>query len=82
MPEKIHIGAINVVSSINKIEIPSMPNWKLIKPFIQFFFQQTENLMSNYQKNTRDKERGKNLQEKKKLPHILSFSLCLSERRW
>jgi len=37
MPEKIHMGAINVVSNINKIEIPSIPSWKLIKPSIQFF---------------------------------------------
>jgi len=36
IPEKIHIGAINAVSKINKIEIPSIPNWKLIKPFNQF----------------------------------------------
>ena len=35
MPEKIHMGAINVVSKINKIEIPSTPRWKLIKPSIQ-----------------------------------------------
>ena len=26
IPEKIHIGVINVVSKINKIEIPSTPN--------------------------------------------------------
>ena len=38
MPEKIHIGVINVVRSINKIDIPSIPSWKLIKPEIQFFF--------------------------------------------
>ena len=37
MPEKIHMGAINVVSKINKIEIPSIPNLKLIKPPIQYF---------------------------------------------
>ena len=38
IPEKIQIGVINVVININKIEIPSIPNWKVIKPFIQFFF--------------------------------------------
>ena len=38
IPEKTHIGAINVVSKINKIEIPSIPNWKLIKPFNQSLF--------------------------------------------
>ena len=38
MPEKIHIGVINVVRSINKIDIPSIPSWKLKKPEIQFFF--------------------------------------------
>ena len=37
MPEKIHIGAINVVRIINKIEIPSTPNLKSIKPSIQLF---------------------------------------------
>ena len=37
MPEKIHIGAINVVNKINKIEIPSIPNLNLIKPSIHFF---------------------------------------------
>jgi hypothetical protein len=31
------MGAISVVSKINKIEIPSMPNLKLIKPSIQYF---------------------------------------------
>ena len=34
IPEKTQIGAIKVVSKINNIEIPSIPNWKLIKPFI------------------------------------------------
>ena len=38
MPEKIHTGAINVVNKINKIEIPSIPIWKLINPDIQFLF--------------------------------------------
>ena len=37
MLEKTHIGVINVVKIINKIEIPSIPNWKLMTPSIQFF---------------------------------------------
>ena len=37
IPEKMHIGVINVVSKINKIEIPSIPNLKLIKLFNHFF---------------------------------------------
>ncbi len=37
MPEKMHIDAIKVVSNINNIEIPSIPNLKLKKPLIQFF---------------------------------------------
>ena len=37
IPEKIQTGAIKVVRRINKIEIPSMPNLKLINPSIQFF---------------------------------------------
>ena len=32
--EIIAIGVTNVVSKINKIEIPSIPNLKFIKPFI------------------------------------------------
>ncbi len=38
MPENIQIGVMNVVSKINKIEIPSIPSWKLINPSIQFLF--------------------------------------------
>ena len=34
IPENTQIGAINVVSKINKIEIPSIPSWKLMKPLI------------------------------------------------
>ena len=37
MLEKMHIGAMKVVKIINKIEIPSIPSLKLIKPSIQFF---------------------------------------------
>ena len=37
IPEKIQIGAIKVVSKINKIEIPSIPNWNFMYPAIQFF---------------------------------------------
>ena len=37
IPEKIHTGVINVVNNINKIEIPSIPNLKLINPSIHFF---------------------------------------------
>ena len=37
MAEIIHTGVIKVVSNINKIEIPSIPSWKLMAPFIQFF---------------------------------------------
>ena len=33
--EIIAIGVIKVVSKINKIEIPSIPNLNLIKPLIQ-----------------------------------------------
>ena len=35
IPEKIQIGAIKVVSKINKIEIPSIPNLNFINPLIQ-----------------------------------------------
>ena len=33
----MHIGIIKVVSKINKMEIPSIPNLKVIKLLIQFF---------------------------------------------
>ena len=38
IPEKMHMGAINVVSNMNNIEIPSIPTWKLINPLIQSLF--------------------------------------------
>ena len=38
IPEKIHMGAINVVSNMNNIEIPSIPKWKIMNPLIQSFF--------------------------------------------
>ena len=50
IPEKIQIGVINVVSNINRIEIPSIPNWKVIKPSIQFLFSinwKSETVLSN-----------------------------------
>ena len=34
--DKIHIGAIKVVRTINRIEIPSIPNLNFISPLIQF----------------------------------------------
>ena len=63
MPEKIHIGAINVVSNINKIEIPSMPRWKLIKPSIQFFssinWNSEDDESNKYQSNKESKKLAK-----------------------
>tara|TARA_B100001250_G_C19161534_1_gene512517 strand:- start:46 stop:363 length:318 start_codon:yes stop_codon:yes gene_type:complete len=54
MPEKIHIGTIKVVNNINKIEIPSTPSLKLIKPLIQFFssinWKSAEELSNKYQR--------------------------------
>ena len=35
--EIIHIGVMNAVSTINKIEIPSTPSLNFINPLIQFF---------------------------------------------
>ena len=35
--EITHIGIINVVNTMNKIDIPSIPNLNLIKPLIQVF---------------------------------------------
>ena len=35
--EIIQIGAINAVRTMNKTDIPSIPNLNLIKPLIQFF---------------------------------------------
>ena len=35
--EIIQIGVMNAVRTINKIDIPSMPNLNLIYPLIQFF---------------------------------------------
>ena len=37
IPEKIQTGVIKVVSKINKIEIPSIPNLKFMFPPIQLF---------------------------------------------
>ena len=37
MHEIMQIGAIKVVSIINSIEIPSIPNLNFINPLIQFF---------------------------------------------
>ena len=37
MQEIIQIGVIKAVSTINKIEIPSIPNLKFTKPTIQSF---------------------------------------------
>ena len=33
IPDKIHMGVIKVVSKINKIDIPSIPNLKFNKTF-------------------------------------------------
>ena len=75
MPEKIHIGAINVVSKINKIEIPSIPSWKLIKPSIQFFF--STNLKSDVEvskKYHRKSERRKFAEDEKIATYFEFFS--------
>ena len=37
MHEKIQIGMMKAVKSINNIEIPSIPNLNFINPLIQFF---------------------------------------------
>ena len=37
MQEIIHIGVIKAVNTINKIEIPSIPNLNFINPLIQSF---------------------------------------------
>ena len=37
MQEIIHIGVMNAVKTINKIEIPSIPSLNFISPLIQFF---------------------------------------------
>ena len=80
MPEKIHMGAINAVNNINKIEIPSMPNWKLIKPFIQYFSSTNwkfEVVVSNeYQ---RKRERKKFANEVKIATFLEFFSTFLED---
>ena len=40
--EIIQIGAINAVRTMNKTDIPSIPNLNLIKPLIQFFLLKIE----------------------------------------
>ena len=37
MQEIIHIGVMNAVNTMNKIEIPSIPSLNFISPLIQFF---------------------------------------------
>ncbi len=75
MPEKIQMGAINVVSNINKIDIPSMPNWKLTKPFNQFF--SSTNWKSDVvasKENQRKRESKKFAKEEKIATYLEFFS--------
>ena len=75
MPEKIHIGAINVVSSINKIEIPSTPSLKLKKPSIQFFSSMNWNSdVVTSKENQRNKESKKFVSEEKIATYFEFFS--------
>ena len=80
MPEKIHMGAINVVSNINKIEIPSIPSWKLIKPSIQFFsstnWKSEVEVSKEYQ---RKMERKKFVREEKIATYFEFFSTLFCE---
>ena len=55
MHEIIHIGVIKVVKTINKIEIPSIPNLNFIKPLIQLISSKNWNsevsVSNEYHKN-------------------------------
>ena len=55
MQEIIQIGVIKAVRTINKIEIPSIPNLNFMKPLIQFISSRnwkSDILLSNeYHKN-------------------------------
>ncbi len=54
MQEIIHMGVINAVKTINKIDIPSIPSLNFINPLIQFLssknWKSTEFLSKEYQK--------------------------------
>ena len=67
-----------MVSKINKIEIPSTPNWKLIKPFIQFLSSinwKLDIVVSNeYQRKS---ERRKFTKEEKIATYFEFFSISL-----
>ena len=60
MQEIMHIGVINAVRTINKIEIPSMPNLNFINPLIQCLssknWKSTEFLSKEYQRNKTNKK--------------------------
>ena len=63
IPEKIHIGIINVVSKMNKIEIPSTPRWKSMNPSIHFYSSINWNsgveVSNKYQSNKASKKFAK-----------------------
>ena len=73
MPEKIHIDAINVVSNINKIEIPSTPNWKLIVSFIQFFSSTNWNSDIEVSKEYQRKRDSKKFVSEEKIATYFEF---------
>ena len=71
----MHIGVINVVNNINKIEIPSIPNWKVMNPSIQFFCSTNWNADIELSKeNQRKIERKKFVVEEKIATYFEFFS--------
>ena len=73
IPEKMHMGIINVVSNINKIDIPSTPNWKLTSPSIQFFFSINWNYEIEGSKKYQRKSERKKLTEDVKIATYFEF---------
>ena len=73
IPEKIHTGVINVVNNINKIEIPSIPNLKLINPSIHFFSSTNWKSDSDVSKENHRKSESKKLAKDEKIATYLEF---------
>ena len=73
IPEKMHMGAINVVSNMNNIEIPSMPNWKLMNPLIQSFFSTNWNSDVEASKEYQRKMERKKFAREEKIATYFEF---------
>ena len=77
IPEKMHIGAINVVSNMNNIEIPSIPSWKLINPLIQFLFSTNWNSEVEASKEYQRKIERKKFDREEKIATYLEFFITV-----